>query len=171
MGTLGWHWPVPARSLHQLPVPHWLSFVQALPQAPVATLQMGPAWPTVQSPSTVHLPHVPSDAQYGSALVHPRCEPRPKSESHAVQTLEKQMGLVPEQVALVSHSTQAPFFGPDVSQRSPCGQSVEMLGLQARHVAVGMSHTGVVPAQTGQRDTERMRLHDPLSEDPATTVV
>jgi len=172
LGTFGWHWPGPDRSLHQLPAPHWPSLKQAAPHAPVTTLQKGPAWPMPQSGSTVHLPHSPSDAQYGSdELGQARGEPRPLSASHEEQTLETQMGLVPEQLALFSHSTHAPFCGPDTAQTRPCLQSVEMLGLQARQVALGMSHTGVLAAQTGQWETVRMRLHEPLNESPPTTVV
>ena len=86
----------------------------------------------------------------------------------AALTREK---IVAAQSALFSHWTQAPLAGPDTAQTRPCAQSVTTLGLHARQVAVGRSHTGVLAAQTGQRDTVRMRLHEPLSELPATTVV
>ena len=138
----------------------------------MATLQKGPAWPKPQSGSAVHFPHWPSEAQYGSdVLGQARGEPMPLSASHAAHAFETQMGLVPEQLALFSHWTHAPLLGPDTAQTRPCAQSVETLGLHARQVAVGMSHTGVLPAQTGQWDTVRMRLHEPLSASPATTVV
>jgi hypothetical protein len=41
--TCGWQIPLPERLSHQLPAPHSASVKQALPHAPVAVLQKGPA--------------------------------------------------------------------------------------------------------------------------------
>jgi hypothetical protein len=62
--TFGWHWPVPERSLHQLPAPHSASVKQTFPHAPVDVLQNGPGCvPVVQSTSVAHFPQVPAGAQ------------------------------------------------------------------------------------------------------------
>jgi len=119
--VFGWQTPVPlpARSSHQLPVPHSASVKQAFPHAPVATLQKAPELPgPPHCASETHFPHVPpvhvgfALEEHGSVVEVPLS---PLQTTH-VFVVASQTGVRAEQVVADTHWTQSPLSGPLVAQ-------------------------------------------------------